>query len=107
MTNLTFDNPKEFLDHLKKRTTQGSLSQSESLSLLSASITALDNVLEGNRLFTAKLVQAVDCLNTAHNTWGHMLSELYKVLDCGQVSPEEMNEILAREICGVEIDKSS
>lgn len=97
--SITFDNPKDFVEHLTARIQKADeLSSVEARQLLEGSVTALEQVLSANRVYTERLVQAVDCLNTAHPTWGHALARLYEIFECGQVTPEEMNEILRQEV---------
>ena len=96
---IRFDNPKDFVLHLKDRIrVANTIGPAEAQSLLEGSAQALEQILKANQLYTERLVQAVDCLNTAHDTWGHALARLYEIFECGQVTPEEMNEILRQEL---------
>jgi len=97
--SILFDNPKDFVKHLQSRIeTSDTISAVEARNLLEGSVRALEQVLAANQVYTDRLIQTVSCLNTSHPSWGHMLSQLYEIFECGQVTPEEMNQILRDEL---------
>lgn len=93
-----FDNPKDFLLHLKNKDVEN-LSNVEMKKLIQASADALEQTLGSQALMIERLVKTVKCLNNHHDSWGHKLSELYSTLECGQITPEDMNAVLIEEIC--------
>lgn len=92
-----FHDPREFLKHLEQEATQ-ELSVAESKTLLLASCSVIRYLLNSQQIVSGKLIEAVTCLNDNHDTWGHKLSELYKILEAGEVDAHTMNEILKREV---------
>jgi hypothetical protein len=98
---LMFDNPKDFLQHLKKALdNEGKLTKDDLVTLLKGSVSALEQLWTSQNILVGKLAETVDCLNSYDETWGHKLAKLYTVLECGQVTTEEMNKILQKEVCG-------
>lgn len=95
---LMFDNPKDFLLHLKDKDVEN-LSNTEMKKLIQASASALEQTISSQNLMIERLVKTVNCLNNYHESWGHKLSELYSILECGQITPEDMNAVLIEEIC--------
>ncbi len=96
-----FDNPNDFLNHLKSALeNEPTLTQTDLLTLLRGSVSALEQLWTSQNILVGKLAETVDCLNSYDETWGHKLAKLYTVLECGQVTPNEMNEILKQEVCG-------
>ena len=92
-----FHDPREFLKHLEKQASQD-LSASESKTLLLACCSVIQYLLNSQHMVSGKLISAVACLNDHHETWGHKLSELYEILEAGDVDVTTMNEILQREV---------
>ena len=98
--SLSFTNPEEFTSYLRAQLETGQpLSADGSRVLLEGCVQALDQVLDANRLYVSRLIASVNCLNSAQPSWGHMLSELYTIFECGMATPEEMNQILRDEVC--------
>lgn len=96
----TFHDPREFLAHLESQATT-SMSAEQVKTLMLASCHVIKYLLESQTLISNKMISAVDCLNQVHDTWGHKLSELYDILEAGEVDPDTMNLILQKEVCGV------
>ncbi len=96
-----FDNPNDFLTHLKSTLeNEPALTRDELVSLLKGSISALEQLWTSQNILVGKMAETVDCLNSYDDSWGHKLAQLYTVLECGQVTPDEMNAILKQEVCG-------
>lgn len=95
----TFHDPREFLKHLEHQVTL-TCSPEQARTLMLASCHVIKYLLDSQTLVSNKMISAVDCLNQAHDSWGHKLSELYDILEAGQVDPDTMNLILIREVCG-------
>ena len=95
---LMFDNPKDFLSHLKDKDIE-KLSNLEMQKLLAASASALEQTINSQNLMIDRMVKTVNCLNNYHETWGHKLAELYSILECGQITPDDMNNVLIEEVC--------
>ena len=97
---LMFDNPNDFLTHLKNSLEkENTLSQTELISLLKGSMSALEQLWTSQNILVTKMAETVDCLNRHDESWGHKLAQLYTVLECGQVAPDEMEQILRDEVC--------
>jgi len=98
---ISFDNPKDFLTHLKLSMENfNKLSEAELQSLLMGSISALEQLWTAQNFLASRLMSSVDCLNSPDSDWAEKLHQLYTILECGAVSLEEMREILKREVCG-------
>ena len=97
---ISFDNPKDFLNHLKLSMEKfEQMSELELKSLLMGSISALEQLWTAQNFLSSRLLESVDCLNDGNTTWGEKLAALYTILECGQATPEEMMSILRREVC--------
>jgi hypothetical protein len=95
----TFHDPRDFLSHLESAISQGDqLAAKDTLTLLHASVHTIRYLIDSQAALTHKVIGAVDVLNSNHETWGHKLAELYDVLEAGVISPEEMNELLRKEV---------
>lgn len=97
---LMFDNPNEFLLHLKEKLNDfDNLPNDDAKQLIAGSISAIEQIIASQNILVTKIANTISCLNYPHETWGHMLSELYATLECGQITPEDMNKVLVEEIC--------
>ena len=95
-----FDNPNDFLKHLKSALeNEKSLTSDELVILLKGSVSALEQLWTTQNILVGKMAETVDCLNSYDTSWGAKLARLYTVLECGQVTVEEMDAILKQEIC--------
>ncbi len=95
-----FDNPRDFLNHLKSALEkEKALSHADLIVLLKGSISALEQLWASQNVLVNKMAETVDCLNRHDDSWGHKLAQLYTVLECGQVTPQEMEQILKEEVC--------
>lgn len=100
----TFHDPREFLRHLEHQSTL-TLNTSEAKTLMLASCHVIKYLLESQAMLANKMVGAVDCLNQNHPSWGHKLSELYDILEAGDVDADTMNQILHQEVCSAHVPK--
>ena len=95
----TFHDPREFLRHLESAlSADRELSSKDREILLHGCMHTIRYLIDSQALLTHKVVESVDILNSNHPSWGHKLSELYHVLEAAEISPEEMNKILVREV---------
>ena len=108
MSNLTFENPQEFFQHLQSRLADlDSLSDETKNNLLHGSMHAISYLIESQSLLSGKLYQVMDVLAKDQPSWGHRLSEVYTVLQAGQITAEDMQKLLKEEICGRSTDTSA
>jgi hypothetical protein len=95
----TFHDPRDFLAHLEAQT-QTDLTPEQCKTLMLASCHVIKYLLNSQVILSSKMISAVDCLNQHHTSWAHKLSELYQVLEAGDVDPDTMQLILIKEVCG-------
>lgn len=93
-----FHDPREFLNHLEQQAIQD-LTPEQSSMLIKASCHVIKYLLDSQHVVSGKMISAVDCLNQNHESWGHKLSELYGILEAGEVDAHSMNLILKQEVC--------
>jgi hypothetical protein len=101
MNNITFENPQEFFQHLQSSLADlANMSEQNKDNLLHGSMHALSYLLESQNHLSAIIYQVMDSLSKDQPSWGHRLAEVYTVLNAGQITPEEMNQLLKEEVCG-------
>ena len=95
-----FENPQDFLAHLERQVSNlDQLDEKTKHNLLHASTHAIRYLIESQEILSSRFVALVDCLNSAEfPTWGHRLAEIYALANAGEVTPEEMQAILEREV---------
>lgn len=95
-----FENPQQFYHHLESRINNyDSLTDEVKKSLLLGCLHSIRYLLESQNLLSEKIYQLVDVLNDHQENWGYKLSLIYSILEAGQVTAQEMNQILIQEIC--------
>jgi hypothetical protein len=101
-----FDNPQQFISHLETRLADiDRVPDSVKISLLHGSLHALRYLEQSQDLIAQKMLDLVSCLNQHHPSWGHKLAELYAILEAGQISAEQMNQILRKEVLNEQSDQ--
>lgn len=104
MSNLVFENPLDFLTHLE--TTLAKIDQVDlevKNNLLHGSAHAIRYLITSQETVTTKLCELILTLNSSdHESWAHRLADVYRILEAGTVTPQQMQTILNREVCGIE-----
>jgi hypothetical protein len=104
MSNLVFENPQDFLTHLETMLVDvDHLDPGVKNNLLHGSAHAIRYLISSQQTVTTKLYELILTLNSNdHESWGHRLADVYRILEAGDVTPEEMQAILNKEVCGIE-----
>lgn len=102
----TFQNPIEFLQHLQtKLAGEQPIPPEVQTQLLHGSLHVINYLMESQNLLTEKLYLLLDALNGNQESWGHKISQIYQILDAADVTPEQVNEILIKEVTAYAMDK--
>lgn len=103
----TFDDPQQFLTHLESKLSQmHEQTDLVKINLLHGSAHAIRYLIESQSVLSTKFYELSDVLNQADTSWAHKLAAIYEIMEAGQVSVEQMQEILEKEICGKSHDNS-
>jgi hypothetical protein len=97
----TFESPEQFLSHLEhKLSTLSEQTDQTRINLLHGSAHAIRYLIDSQATLSTKFYALVDTLNQSDTSWAHKLAAIYEIMEAGQISVKQMQEILQKEICG-------
>lgn len=101
----TFQNPTEFLQHLQtKLAGDQPIPPEVQLQLLHGALHVITYLMESQHVLSEKLYLLLDVLNGHQESWGHKIAQIYQILDAADVTPEQVNEILLKEVSAHAVD---
>lgn len=97
----TFHDPRQFLNHLESAlSADRNLRAEDANTLLHGCMHTIRYLIDSQNALSNRIVAVADVLASNQESWGHKLAEIYTVMEAGDVTPEQMNAILKKEVCG-------